>query len=156
MSWLFFLLSPPFKFSFEQRWPVTVQPGSRSQNHVPTFSTKFWHSQTFQTKIRHVQTFATKTWHFLTFATMMIRRDFRDRSGGGATKTSRLAFGVSRLSPQDLPFPDFCDRKTQARLSRLRWIRRDAADQETARPALRRSAISRLSRPRWSWRDFSD
>ena len=50
-------------------------PGSRSQTHVQTVATKFWHVQTFQSKTRHVQTLATKTWHFQTFPTMMIRRD---------------------------------------------------------------------------------
>ena len=95
-----------------------MNPGSRSQTHVQTFATKFWHVQTFQTKIRHVQTLATKTWHFQTFATMMIRCDYRDRSGGGATKTSRLIF-TNSLRP--------------------RWIRRDsgngATQKATARPA---------------------
>ena len=77
----------------------TLCPESKSQTHVQTFATKFWHVETFQTKIRQVQTFATKIWLLQTFATMMmIRRDFRDRSGGGATETSRLIFVMSRLS----------------------------------------------------------
>ena len=66
---------------------------------------------------------------------MMIRRDFPDSRD------------------QDLPFPDFCARKTQARLSRLRWMQRDQVAQETARL---RSAISRPSRPRCRRRDFPD
>ena len=67
---------------------VEVFPGSRSQTHVQTFATKFWHVQVFQTKIRQVQNLAT----------MMIRRDYRDRRGGGATKTSWLISGNFRLS----------------------------------------------------------
>ena len=89
---------------------------------------------TFQTKIRLFQTLAIKTWHFQTFAARMIRirRDFRDRSGGGATKTSPLIFGMSDSRDQKLPFPDFRDRKTQARFPRPRRIRRDPAAQEMA------------------------
>ena len=117
---------------------ITIStPGSRSQTHVQTFATKFWHVQTFQTKIRYVQSFATK----------MIRRDYRDRSEGGAIKTSRLIFGMSRLSRP---------RVAISRLSRQRLIRRDPAAQETASPARPNLAISRLSRPRWRRRDFPD
>ena len=54
---------------------------------------------------------------------------------------------------QELPFADFRDQKTKARLSRPRRIWRDPAAQEMARPNL---AISRLSRTRWRRRDFSD
>ena len=92
----------------------------------------FCHVQTFKTKIRHVQTLVTKTWHFQTFATMMIRRDYRDRSGGGATKTSRLIFGFPDSRDQELPFPDFRNRKTKARLSRPRRIWCDPAAQGMA------------------------
>ena len=64
--------------------------GSSSQTYVDHFlANNFWHVMTFQTEIRHVQTFATKTCHFQTFATTMIRRDFREGSGVGATKISR-------------------------------------------------------------------
>ena len=46
----------------------------------------------------------------------MIRRDFRDRSGGGATRTSRDSYLVCQDSrDQDLPFPDFRDQKTRIR-----------------------------------------
>ena len=87
-----------------------VRPGSRSQTYVRTFATTFWHVQTFQT-------LETKTWHFQTFATMMIRRNYRDRSGGGAIKISRLRYLVCPDSRnQEFPFPDFRDRKTKARL----------------------------------------
>ena len=51
---------------------------------------------------------------------------------------------------------DFRDRKTQARLLRPRRIRRDPRAQETARPALPSSTISRRSRPRWRRCDFYD
>ena len=107
-------------------------PGSRSQTHVQTFATKFWHVQNFQTKVRYVQTLATKTWHFQTFATMMIHRDYRDRGGGGATKTSRLIFGMSRLSRPRVTISLLSRPKTKARLSRPWRIRRDTAAQETA------------------------
>ena len=55
-------------------------------------------NQTFATEFRHVQTFVTETWEVQTFATTMIRRDFRDRNGDGATKISQPIFGMSRLS----------------------------------------------------------
>ena len=48
---------------------------------------------------------------------------------------------------QDLPFTDFSDQKTLARLLRPRRIRRDPAAQVTARPALPSSAFSTRSRP---------
>ena len=68
----------------------------------------------------------------------------------------------------ELLFPDFRDRKTQARLSQRRRIRRDPASQETAWPVRPNFAISRpkwrrrdlrklfsgLSRPRWRRRGF--
>ena len=99
-------------------------------------------------RLSHVQTLATKTWHFQTFATMIIRRDYRDRSGGGATKTSRLIFGMSRLSRP---------RVAISRLSRPKnYGATFATEADTARPCGSNLAISRLSRPRWQWRDFPD
>ena len=57
---------------------------------------------------------------------------------------------------QELPFPDFRDRKTKARLSRPRRIWRDPAVQEMAWPARSNLANSRLSRTRRRRRDFPD
>ena len=111
---------------------------------------------------------ATKTWHFQTFATMMIRRDYRDRSGGGATKTSRHIIGIYR--------------KTKARLSRpcgsgngvtgatkLSNFQTFAPKMDTARLRSRRdsksngatglgpnSPFSKILRPRWRQGDFPD
>ena len=141
--------------SFEARFErfLSGLPGSRSQTHVHTFATNLWHFQTFQTKIRHLQALATKTWHFQTFATMMIRCDYRAEAEV-ARPNHRYSYLVCPDSrDQELPFPDFRDRKTKARLSRPRRIWRNPACQEMARPNL---AISRLSRTRWRRRDFPD
>ena len=108
------------------------QPGSRSQTHVQSFATNFRHVQAFQTKIRHVQTFVTKTWRFQTLATMMIRRNFSDRRGGGATETARLIFGMFRLSQPRFAISKLSRPKNLSRLLRPRLIRRDSVAQETA------------------------
>ena len=80
------------------------------------------------------------------FATMMIRRDYCDRSGDCATKTSRLIFGTSRLSRP---------RVALSRLSRHRWRRRDFPDQHEDGATFKKS-FSGLSRPRWRRHDFRD
>ena len=84
---------------------------------------------------------------------MMIRRDFRDRSGGSATKhrDSYLASPDSR--DQDLPLSTTRNQKNSGT---PRWIRRDPAAQEMARTTPISSAISRLSRTRWRRCDFPD
>ena len=105
----------------------------------------------FPDQIRHVQTLATKTWHFQTFATMMtmIRRGFRDRSGGARPK-HRDSFGmfchISTFATEKVRH-DFCDRGGYGATLRLRK-RRDRRDQTQQFPG--------LSRPRWRQRNFPD
>ena len=101
--------------------------------------------------------FRPKRRHFQTFATMMIRNEFCDRSGGGAAKPSRLVFGMPYSRDQVLPFPDFRNRKTQARFSRPRHRRRDFPDQGGDGATFQTKAeTASCSRPRRRRRDFPD
>ena len=107
--------------------------------------------------------FGDQIWRFQTFATIMIRRDFRDRSGGGATKTSLLIFAMSRLS------------RTRVAISRLSRLKNSGAtfatEADTARPCGSGNGVTgaiKLSyfqtfqtkmetqffRPTWRRRDF--
>ena len=88
---------------------------------------------------------------------MMIRSNFCDRSGGGATKISRLVFGMAYSRDQELLFPDFRDRKTEARLSRPRQRRRDFPDQGGDGATFQTKAeTASLSRSRRRRRDFQN
>ena len=73
---------------------------------------------------------------------MMTRRDFRDRSEGGGTKTSRLTLVCPDFRDQVLPFADFrATKKLKRDFCDQCGNQRDPAPQETARPARPNSAF---------------
>ena len=98
---------------------------------------------------------------------MMIRRDFRDRSGGGATKISRLIFAMSRLSRTRVAISRLSGPKsssatfaTKVDTSRLKKQRRDRPgkrDQKWHFQVFRDVVeAAQFSRSEWRRRAFPD
>ena len=93
---------------------------------------------------RHVQTFATETGHFQIFATKMIRGDFSDRYGDGATHICHFyfqSFATEKISRV------FCDQEISAAYF---------PNQETAQSTRPNSCNSRILRPSLRRCDFRD
>ena len=83
---------------------------------------------------------ATKTWHFQTFVITMIGV-FATKAEVMRPKNRDSYFVWPDSRDLDLPFPDFCDLNTPARISRLTWMRHDTEAQEIAWMARPSSAI---------------
>ena len=92
------------------------------------------------THIWYVQTLATQSFHFQTFATEKLRRGFREQGGYGATQWLR-----KRLDWRDQfwPIPDFPDHHGDGAILK-KFFRAFSTEVETAR----------LSRMKWGRRDF--